>query len=88
MRVLSCVAATLAALVPASAELTAPPPRPKALPTPREMAAAREDVWGEAAIRAPGGPSYEFFRDLLRRSATSTPRSGATPSFFPRRWPR
>ena len=29
------------------------------------MAAAREDVWGEAAIRQPGGPSYEFFRDLL-----------------------
>src|SRR5438067_6842218 len=35
------------------------------LPTPAEMAASREDVWGEAAIRAPGGPSYEFFRDLL-----------------------
>jgi hypothetical protein len=29
------------------------------------MADAREDVWGEAAIRQPGGPSYEFFRDLL-----------------------
>ena len=29
------------------------------------MATAREDVWGEAAIRQPGGPSYEFFRDLL-----------------------
>ncbi len=65
MRVLSCVAAALAALVPAAAEPPAPPPRPKALPTPREMAAAREDVWGEAAIRAPGGPCYEFFRDLL-----------------------
>src|SRR3954468_2349637 len=38
---------------------------PPDLPTPREMAAAREDVWGEAAIRAPGGPSYEFFKDLL-----------------------
>jgi hypothetical protein len=55
----------LAALgaVPASAE---PPPKPTAkLPTPAEMAAAKEDVWGEAAIRAPGGPSYEFFKDLL-----------------------
>jgi hypothetical protein len=41
---------------------TAPP---KDLPKPAEMAAAREDVWGEAAIRQPGGPSYEFFRDLL-----------------------
>ena len=65
MRVLFCVAVALAPLVPASAGPTAPPPRPKALPTPREMAAAREDVWGEAAIRAPGGPSYKFFRDLL-----------------------
>src|SRR5690348_1061351 len=35
------------------------------LPTPEAMAAAKEDVWGEAAIRAPGGPSYEFFKDLL-----------------------
>jgi len=32
---------------------------------PQEMAAAREDVWGEAAIRAPGGPSYELFADRL-----------------------
>src|SRR3954468_20972366 len=38
---------------------------PPDLPTPQEMADSREDVWGEAAIRAPGGPSYEFFRDLL-----------------------
>jgi hypothetical protein len=53
--------ALLAALgaVPSAAD----PPAP--LPTPAEMAAAREDVWGEAAIRQPGGPSYEFFRDLL-----------------------
>src|SRR5687767_6423214 len=35
------------------------------LPTPGEMAAAREDVWAEAAIRQPGGPSYEFYADLL-----------------------
>jgi hypothetical protein len=38
---------------------------PAALPTAKEMAAARTDVWGEAALREPGGPSYEFFRDLL-----------------------
>src|SRR5262249_51661687 len=38
---------------------------PPELPTPAELAAAREDVWGEAAIRAPDGPSYEVFRDLL-----------------------
>lgn len=34
-------------------------------PSASEMAAEREDVWAEAAIRAPGGPSFEFFRDLL-----------------------
>ena len=38
---------------------------PPKLPTPQEMAAARTDVWGEAAIKHPGGPSYEFFKDLL-----------------------
>ena len=44
-----------------------PPTKPAAgdLPAPAEMAAAREDVWGEASLRQPGGPSYEFFRDLL-----------------------
>src|SRR5690242_15335369 len=46
--------------------LTAGPAAAQApLPTPESMAAAKEDVWGEAAIRAPGGPSYEFFKDLL-----------------------
>ncbi|MCX7011720.1 MAG: hypothetical protein NTW86_03980 [Candidatus Sumerlaeota bacterium] len=35
------------------------------LPNAQEMIAARTDVWGEAALRQPGGPSYEFFRDLL-----------------------
>jgi hypothetical protein len=29
------------------------------------MAAARSDVWGEAALKDPDGPSFEFFRDLL-----------------------
>jgi hypothetical protein len=29
------------------------------------MAASLQDVWGEAALREPGGPSYEFFKDLL-----------------------
>jgi hypothetical protein len=33
----------------------------KRLPSVREMAEARQDVWGEAALRQPGGPSYEFF---------------------------
>lgn len=35
------------------------------LPTAQEMADSLTDVWGEAAIRQPGGPSYEFFKDLL-----------------------
>jgi hypothetical protein len=39
--------------------------QPAKLPTPQEMAASREDLWGEAAIRHPDGPSYEFFKDLL-----------------------
>lgn len=43
----------------------ADPPKPSSLPTAEQMAAAREDVWGEAALRHPDGPSYEFFKDLL-----------------------
>src|SRR5262245_4670965 len=35
------------------------------LPTPKEMAEATADVWGEAALRQPDGPSYEFLEDLL-----------------------
>jgi hypothetical protein len=35
------------------------------LPSPREMAASLTDLWCEAALRQPGGPSYEFFKDLL-----------------------
>jgi hypothetical protein len=52
-----------ALVVSAAGDVTAEPAKP--LPTPQEMAAAREDVWGEAAIRHPDGPSYEFFKDLL-----------------------
>ena len=40
------------------------PPK-KALPSVKEMAASKQDVWGEAALRQPDGPSYEFFKDLL-----------------------
>jgi hypothetical protein len=45
--------------------LLLPAADPPKLPTPREMAASRTDIWGEAAIRSPAGPSYEFFKDLL-----------------------
>ncbi|HEY1381411.1 MAG TPA: hypothetical protein VGF55_31710 [Gemmataceae bacterium] len=58
-------ARALAAALLAAAAVAAepPPPFPK---TPAEMLTARQDIWAEAAIRQPGGPSYEFFRDLLR----------------------
>ena len=55
---------TLAATIGVLA-LTARAEPPRGIPSPQEMAAAREDVWAEAAIRQPGGPSYEFFKDLL-----------------------
>src|ERR1044071_75724 len=35
------------------------------LPGLAEAAAAKKDVWGEAAIAQPNGPSYEFFENLL-----------------------
>lgn len=35
------------------------------LATVQEMAAAPRDLWGEAAVRQPGGPTYAFFKDLL-----------------------
>src|SRR6476661_3962103 len=36
-----------------------------AVPTAEEAYVSSHDVWAEAAIKQPGGPSYEFFRDLL-----------------------
>jgi hypothetical protein len=33
--------------------------------TREEVYALKDDVWAEAAIKQPGGPSYEFFRDLF-----------------------
>src|SRR5438874_8348820 len=35
------------------------------VPSAKEMAASPLDLWGEAAVRQPDGPSYEFFKDLL-----------------------
>jgi hypothetical protein len=35
------------------------------LPTSAEMTASKFDLWGEAALRQPGGPTYEFFAGLL-----------------------
>ena len=36
-----------------------------ALPTPEEVYDSPRDLWAEAALKQPGGPTYEFFRDLL-----------------------
>src|SRR5438067_10013114 len=41
------------------------PAAPPGLPGPEEVIAAKADLWGEAALRQPGGPTYEFFKDLL-----------------------
>jgi hypothetical protein len=35
------------------------------LPSPGEVYSSPRDLWGEAAVQQPGGPTYEFFRDLL-----------------------
>src|SRR3954453_18430713 len=35
------------------------------VPTLAEAAASKRDVWGEAAMQQPNGPSYAFFKQLL-----------------------
>jgi hypothetical protein len=47
--------------------LAAPPavPPDASLPSLAEVLAARTDLWAEAALRQPGGASYEFFARLL-----------------------
>jgi hypothetical protein len=36
-----------------------------ALPSFQEAISSKRDLWGEAAMRQPNGPSYEFFENLL-----------------------
>ncbi len=36
----------------------------KSLPRLEEVLAAKMDLWGEASLKQPGGPSWEFFRGL------------------------
>ncbi len=38
---------------------------PVKTPSLEEAVASKEDLWGEAALRQPDGPSYEFFRALI-----------------------
>lgn len=40
-------------------------PQPATLPTLTEVIAAKQDLWGELAMRQPNGASYEFFAPLL-----------------------
>ena len=42
-----------------------PPASRRGLPGPEEVIASEADLWGEAALRQPGGPTYDFFADLL-----------------------
>jgi hypothetical protein len=51
--VLSCIATLLV-----GCGLTS---RRPALPNIQQAMDSSVDVWGEAALRQPGGPSYEFF---------------------------
>jgi len=39
--------------------------QPAPLATPEEAIASKTDLWGEAALKQPGGPTYEFFERLL-----------------------
>src|SRR5258707_1356255 len=41
--------------------------QPSAVPTLDEAIASKLDLWGDAAMRQPNGPSYEFFHDYLQR---------------------
>lgn len=65
--VLACVPADSAThqrrdLQPGSGASTS---RNEPVPSLSEAISARHDLWGEAALRQPGGPSYEFFAKLL-----------------------
>ncbi|MBX6314142.1 MAG: hypothetical protein IRY99_14685 [Isosphaeraceae bacterium] len=64
---MAAIAATIVLLV-GRAE-AGPPAAPNSsghrLPGPEEVIAAKTDLWGEAALRQPGGPTYEFFAGLL-----------------------
>src|SRR3954464_970042 len=41
------------------------PARAQPLATTREVIDSKIDLWGEAALREPGGPTYAFFEKLL-----------------------
>jgi hypothetical protein len=41
------------------------PPPPKGSATVEQVLESGVDLWGEAALKQPGGPSYEYFENLL-----------------------
>src|SRR5690349_4936980 len=41
------------------------PAAPTGVATLDQVIRSNKDLWGEAAIKQPGGPSYEFFASLL-----------------------
>jgi hypothetical protein len=49
----------------ALATLIATAPAAEPLPTPNEVAASKLDLWGDIALRQPGGPTYDFFANLV-----------------------
>lgn len=57
------ILARLALSIPAAAPASRP--AGESLPSLQEVIDARTDPWGEAAMRQPGGASYEFFEPLL-----------------------
>jgi hypothetical protein len=53
------------AAVAAAAESPAPMAVADNAITPEQAIASKTDLWGEAALRQPGGPTYEYFEGLL-----------------------
>src|SRR5687768_5239106 len=43
----------------------AKPPRSLRAPSMEEVLNSGPDLWGEASLKQPGGPSYEYFENLL-----------------------
>src|SRR6266545_4872223 len=59
----------IAVMAGCSASTPSPRPAPvgrgSKIATTREVIEAKRDLWGEAAMKQPGGASYEFFERLL-----------------------
>jgi hypothetical protein len=63
-----CFCAFVAQLLIGCRSVSPPRPLPVSIstaPTPAQIIASRTDIWGEAALRQPGGPTYDYFARLL-----------------------